>query len=176
MDGHATAETFPPSASFAHKRARSEYSDEGGRADPRANQPPADKVRVDPPSPPNRLSASGRRAEVGFVHANPPSSFPDRRPGRSVRRRRRRSSLSAGTSAAGSRSKGGHPFSDRSTLSRSASFELHGPRYAPSDLQGLHLGFIRVPLKPYLGLPLGFTCTVLLCALRLMCSSPTLTS
>jgi hypothetical protein len=145
MDGDATAETFPAAASFPHKRARSEYSEEGARGDPRATEPPPEKVRVDPPSPANRLSSSGRRAPVGVVHANPSSTFVDRRPDRSVRRRRRRSSLSAGTSAAGWRSKGGHPIADRSTLTRSASFELQGPRYVSSLLQGLHLGLIRVP-------------------------------
>jgi hypothetical protein len=159
MDGHATAETFPAAASFAHKRARSEYSEEGALGEPRATEPPPEKVPVDPPSPANRLSSFGRRAAVGVLHANPPSSFADRRPGRSVRRRRCRSSLSAGTSAAGWRSKGGHRFADRSTLSRSASFELQGPRYASSRLQVLHLGFNPCPKKTYLGLPLGFGCT-----------------
>jgi hypothetical protein len=66
---------------------------------------------------------------VGELDADPPSTFADRRPGRSMRRRRRRCSLSAGTSPAGSRAKGGHRFDDRSTLSRSASFDLQGPRY-----------------------------------------------
>jgi hypothetical protein len=160
MDGDATAEKFPAAASFPDKSARSEYSEEDARGDPRATQPPPEKVRVDPPSPANRLSSSGRRAAVGLIHATPPSTFTDRRPDRSVRRRRRRSSLSAGTLGLGSRSKGGHPFADRSTLSRSASFEVQGPRYASSHRQGLHLGLIRVRFKPYLGLPLGFTCTL----------------
>jgi hypothetical protein len=158
MDGHAMAETSPAAASFAHKRARSEYSEEGAPGEPRAMEPPPEKVPVDPPSPVIHLSCSGRRAAVGVPHADPLSSFADRRPGRSVRRRRRRSSLSAGTSAVGWRSKGVHRFGDRSTLSRSPSFELQGPRYASSLLQVLHLGFNPCP-KTYLGLPLGFRCT-----------------
>jgi hypothetical protein len=128
MDGHATAETVPAAASFAHKRARSEYSDDGAPGEPRATKPPPEKVPLDPSSPVNHLSSSGRLAAAGVLHANPPSGFADRRPRRSVRRRRRRSSLSAGTSAAGWRSKGGHRYADRSTLNRSASFELQGPR------------------------------------------------
>jgi hypothetical protein len=131
----------------SHTSARSEYSEEGAPSEPRATEPPPEKVSVDPPSPANRLSCSGRRAAVGVLHADPQSSFTNRRPGRSVRRRRRRSSLSAGTSAAGWRSKGGHRFDDRSTLSRSASFELQGPRYALSLLQVLHLGFNPCPKK-----------------------------
>jgi hypothetical protein len=159
MDGHATAETFPAAASFAHKHARSEYSEEGAPGEPRATEPSPEKVPLDSPSFANLLSSSGRRAAVGVLHTNPPSSFADRRPGRSMRRHRCRSSLSAGTSAAGWRSKGGHRFADRSTLSQSASFELQGPRYASSHLHVLHLGFNPCAKKPYLGLALGFTCT-----------------
>jgi hypothetical protein len=159
MDGHATVETSPTAASFAHKRARSEYSEEGAPGEPRATEPPPEKVPVDSPSAAIRLSCSGRWAAVEVPHADPPSSFADRRPGRSVRRRHRRSSLSASTLAVGSRSKGVHRFGDRSMLSRSASFELQGPRYASSLLQVLHLGFKPCPKKTYLGLPLGFRCT-----------------
>jgi hypothetical protein len=137
----------PPQPLPSHTSARSEYSEEGAPGEPRATEPPPEKVPVDPPSAAIRLSCSGRRATVGVPHADPPSSFADRRPGRSVRRRRRRSSLSAGTSAAGSRSKGVHRFGDRSTLNRSASFELQGPRYASSLLQVLHLGFKPCPKK-----------------------------
>jgi hypothetical protein len=160
MDGDATAEKCLAAASFPDKSARSEYSEEDARGDPRATIPPPEKVRVIPPSPANRLSSSARRAAVGLVDATPPSTFADRRPGRSVRRRRRRSSLSAGTLGLGSTSKGGHPIADRSTLTRSTSFEVQGPRYASSHRLRLHLGFIRVRFKPYLGLPLGFTCTL----------------
>jgi hypothetical protein len=109
--------------------ARSEYSEEGAPGEPRATVPPLEKVPFDPPSPTIRLSCSERRAAVGVWHADPPSSFADRQPDRFVQRRRRRSSLSAGTSPAGCRSKGGHRFGDRTTLSRSAAFELQGPRY-----------------------------------------------
>jgi hypothetical protein len=144
MDGHATPHSSPAVASFAHTPARSEYSEEGAPGEPRVTVPPPEKVPVDPPSPAIRLSCSGRRAAVGVLHADPPSSFADRRPGRSVRRRRRRSSLSAGTSPARCRSKGGHRFGDRSTLSRSASFELQGPRYDSWLLRFLHL-----ELNPY---------------------------
>jgi hypothetical protein len=150
MDGHPTAESSPAAAAFAHKRARSEYSDEGAPGEPRATEPPPDKVAVDPPSAAISLSCSGRRAAVGVLDADPPASFADRRPGRSVRRRRRRSSLSAGSSSAGWRSKGVHRFGDRSTLSRSASFELQGPRYVSRFSKLYTSDSIRVPKKPTL--------------------------
>jgi hypothetical protein len=150
MDGHATAETSPADASFAHKRARSEYSEEGAPGEPRATEPPPEKVGVDPPSAAIRLSCSRQRAAVGVLHADPSASFAARRLGRSVRRRRRRSSLSAGSSSAGCRSKGVHRFGDRSTLSRSASFELHGPRYVSRFSKLYTSDSIRFPKKPTL--------------------------
>jgi hypothetical protein len=126
MDGHTTPHSSP--ASFAHTPPRSEYSEEGAPGEPRATEPPPEKVPVDPPSPAIRFSCSRRRPEVGVLDVDPPSSFVDRRPGRSVRRRRRRSSLSTSTSPAGSRAKGGHRFGDRSTLSDllHSSFKVQG--------------------------------------------------
>jgi hypothetical protein len=129
MDGHATALASPLAGSFPDKRARSEYSVERARVDSSATATPPEKVVVDPPSAAIPFYWSGRRAAEVVVHADPPASFAERRPGRSVRRRRRRSSLSAGSSSAGWRSTGVRRFADRSTLSRSASLELQGPRY-----------------------------------------------
>jgi hypothetical protein len=147
MDVHATEETSPADASFAHKHTRSEYSEEGAPGKPMATEPPPEKVAVDPPSAAIRLSCSGRRAAVGVLHTDPPASFVARRPGRSVRRRRRRSSLSVGSSSAGCRSKGVHRFGDRSTLSRSALLELHGPRYVSCFSKLYSSDSIRFPKK-----------------------------
>jgi hypothetical protein len=129
MEGHATQHSSPAAASFAHTPVGSEYSEDGVGGEPSATVLPPEKVPVEPPSPAIWFSCSGRRPPVGDLDADPPSSFVGRRLGRSVRRRRRRCSLSVGTSPAGSRAKGGHRFGDRSTLSRSASFDLQGPRY-----------------------------------------------
>jgi hypothetical protein len=129
MEGDATALASPLAGSFPDKRARSENSDEGGPGESRATAPPQEKAAVDPPSAANPFCWSGRRAANVVGNADPPAKFAERRPGRSVRRRRRRSSVSAGSSSTGWRSRGVHRFADRSTLSRSASFELQGPRY-----------------------------------------------
>jgi hypothetical protein len=150
MDGHATALASPAAGCFRDKRARSEYSDEGAPSDPRATEPPPEKVAVDPPSAAIPFSWSGRRAAEVVVHADPPASFAERRPGQSVRRRRRRSSLSAGSSSAGWRSKRVHRFAHRSTLSRSASFELEGQRYVSRFSKFYTWDSIRVPKKPTL--------------------------
>jgi hypothetical protein len=78
------AETSPAAASFAHKRARSEYSEEGAPGEPRAMEPPPEKVPVDPPSPVIHLSCSGRRAAVGVpprgstVQLRGPATWPIR--------------------------------------------------------------------------------------------------
>jgi hypothetical protein len=125
-----TLRRSPPHRPVASQiSARSEYSDEGAPGESRATAPPPEKVAVDPPSAAIPFSWSGRRAAEVVVHADPPASFAERRPGRSVRRRQRRSSLSVGSSCAGWRSKGAHRFAHKSTLSRSASVELEGQRY-----------------------------------------------
>jgi hypothetical protein len=147
MDGHATALASPSAGSFPDKLARSEYSDEGARGESRATAPPPENFVVDPPSAAIPLSWSGRRAAEVVVHADPPGCFAERRPGRSVRRRRRRSSLSAGSSSAGWRSTGVHRFAERSTLSRSASFELQGRRYAPFSAPSSTSGIQSVSQK-----------------------------
>ena len=150
MDGHATALASPAAGCFRDKRARSEYSDEGAPSDPRATEPPPEKVAVDPPSAAIPFSWSGRRAAEVVVHADPPASFAAWRPGRSVRRRCRRSSLFAGSSSAGCRSKGVHRFGNISTLSRSASFKLHGPRYVSRFSKLYTSDSICFPKKPTL--------------------------
>jgi hypothetical protein len=161
MDGHATTLASPSAASFLDKLARSEYSDEGTRGKSRESAPPPENFAVDPPSVAIHLPCSGWRAAEVVVHADPPGSFAEQRPGRSVRRRRRRSSLSAGSSSAGWTSTGVNRFADRSTLSRSASFELRRRRYAPFSAPSFHLGFNPCPKNTSVGLTLGFTCTSL---------------
>jgi hypothetical protein len=139
MEGHSTPLSSPAVASFAHTPAGAEYSEDAVGGEPSPPFPPPEKVPIEPPSPAITFSCSGQRPPVGDLDAAPPSSFVDRRAGRSVRRHRHRCSLSAGTSSAGSRPKGGHRSGDRSTLSRSASFDMQGPRYDSCLRQCLHL-------------------------------------
>jgi hypothetical protein len=147
MDGHATALASPSAGSFPDKLVRSEYSDEGAQGESTETAPPPENFAVDPPSTAIHLSCSGRRAAEVVVHADPPGSFAERRPGRSMRRRRRRSSLSAGSSSAGWTSTGVNRFVDRSTLSRSASFELRRRRYAPFSAPSFSSGIQSVSQK-----------------------------
>jgi hypothetical protein len=129
MDGDARALASPSVGSFPEKRARSENSVERPPGDSTATATPPEKVVVLPRTAPNPLYSSGRRASEEVVAADPSACFVERPPRRSVRRRRRRSSLSAGAAFAGRRSTGVRRFAERSTLTRSASFELQGPRY-----------------------------------------------
>jgi hypothetical protein len=129
MDGDATTLASPSAGSFPDKRARSEYSVERAPGDSTATATPPEKVGVVPRTTPNPFYWSGRRASEVVVAADPPACFVERPPRRSVRRRRRRSSLSAGAASAGRRSTGVRRFAERSTLTRSASLELEGPRY-----------------------------------------------
>jgi hypothetical protein len=131
MDGHATALASPPVASFADKPARSENSEERAPGESTETAPPPENFVVDPPSAAIHLPCSGRRAADAVLHADPLGSFAERRPGRSVRRRRRRSSSHASSSSAGLTSTRNIRIGDRSTLTRSASFELRRRRYAP---------------------------------------------
>jgi hypothetical protein len=131
MDGHATALASPPVASFADKPARSENSEERAPGESTETAPPPENFVVDPPSAAIHLPCSGRRAADAVLHADPLGSFAERRPGRSVRRRRRRSSSHAPSASAGQTSTRNIRIGDRSTLTRSASFELRRRRYAP---------------------------------------------
>ncbi|XP_008664785.1 uncharacterized protein [Zea mays] len=130
MDGHATALASPPAASFPDKPARSEYSEEGAPGESTETAPPPENFVVDPPSAAIHLPCSGRRPADAVVHADPLGSFAERRPGRSVQRRRRRSSISASSSSAGLTSTRNNRIGDRSTLTRSASFELRRRSFA----------------------------------------------
>jgi hypothetical protein len=108
MEGHSTPLSSPAAASFAHTPAGAKYSEDVVGGEPSPPFPPPEKVPIEPPSPAISFSCSGRRPPVGDLDAAPSSSFADRRAGRSVRRRHRRCSLSAGMSSATSRPKGGH--------------------------------------------------------------------
>jgi hypothetical protein len=147
MDGHATTLASPPAASFPDKLARSEYSEEGAPGESTETAPPPDNLAVDPPSAAIHLPCSGRRPAEAVVHTDPPGSFAERRPGRSVRRRRRRSSISASSSSAGLTSTRFNRIADRSTLSRSASFELRRRRYAPFSAPSFSSGIQSVSQK-----------------------------
>jgi hypothetical protein len=139
----------PPSAgSFPDKRTRSEYSVERAPGDSTATATPPEKEAVDPGTAANPFYWSGRRAAEVVVDADPPACFVERPPRRSVRRRRRRSSLSAGSASAGRRSTGVRRFAERSTLTRSASLELQGPRYVSRCSMFYTSDSIRVPKKP----------------------------
>jgi hypothetical protein len=147
MDGHATALASPPAASFPDKPACSEYSVHGAPGECTETAPPAENFAVDPPSAAIHFPCSGRRPADAVVHADPLSSFAERRPGRSVRRRHRRSSISASSSSAGFTSTRYNPTGDRSTLSRSASFELRRGRYAPFSARSFSCGIQSVSQK-----------------------------
>jgi hypothetical protein len=134
MDGDATALASPPVGTLREKPARSENSDARAPGDSTDTEPPPKSVPVDPPSTAIDLRWSGPRPADAGVDAHPLRSFAERRPGRSVRIRRRRSSSHASSSSAGLRSRRQIPIGERSTLTRSASFDLHRRRYAPSLL------------------------------------------
>jgi hypothetical protein len=155
MDGHATALACPPVASFPEKPARAENSEERAPGDSTDTAPPPEIFAVDPPSAVIDLPCSGRREADAVVHADPLGSFAERRPGRSVRRRRRRSCSHASSSSAGLTSRRHIPIGDTSTLTRSASFELRRRRYAPFSppsfsclIQSVTQKHLRV-FKPY---------------------------
>eukprot|EP00267_Zea_mays_P041815 XP_020393744.1 uncharacterized protein LOC109939811 [Zea mays] len=108
MDGDATALASPSTGTFPDKHPRSENSVQRAPGDSIATSTPPEKEAVDP-----------RTAAIPFYWY--------------VRRRRRRSSLSAGSASAGRRSTGVRRFADRSTLTRSASLELQVPRMADNN-------------------------------------------
>jgi hypothetical protein len=147
MDGHATALASPSAGSFPDKLARSEYSEEGAPGESTETAPPPENFAVDPPSAAIHFPCSVRRAAEAVVHVDPPGSFAERRPGRFVRRRRRRSSISASSSSAGFTSTRFNRFADRSTLSRSTSFELRRRRYAPFSAPSFSSGIQSVSQK-----------------------------
>jgi hypothetical protein len=148
MDGDATALASPSAGSFPDKRAQSEYSVERAPGDSIAASTPPEKEAVDPRTAAIPLCWSGPRAPEVVVHADAPACFVERPPRRSVRRRRRRSSLSAGSASAGRRSTGVRRFADKSTLTRSASLELQGPRYVTRCSKFQTSDSTRVPKKP----------------------------
>jgi hypothetical protein len=120
MDGDATALASPSAGTFPDKHPRSENSVQRAPGDSIATSTPPEKEAVDP-----------RTAAIPFYW--------------SVRRRRRRSSLSAGSASAGRRSMGVRRFADRSALTRSASLELQVPRYVTRCSKFQSSDSIRVP-------------------------------
>jgi hypothetical protein len=144
MEGHFTPLSPRCAAPFAHTTVGAEDSEPtvGGNRAPAFAVP--EKALGELPSPAFGFSCAGRRPPVGDLGGAPSSRFGDPRAGRSLRsdrlrRRRRRCSLSAGTSSASSRPKGGHRSGHRSTVTRSASFDLQAPRYGSCLLHCLDL-------------------------------------
>jgi hypothetical protein len=144
MEGHSTPLSPRCTAPFARTIAGAEDSEPtvGGDRAPAFAVP--EKAPSELPSPAFGFSCASRRPPVGDLGGALSSRFGDPQADISLRsdrlrRRHRRCSLSAGTSSASSRPKGGHRSGHRSTVTRSASFDLQAPRYDSCLLHCLDL-------------------------------------